>query len=233
VSTARAGLRAAPAASASARRWPWPSRSGPDLLLLDEPTNHLDIDGIEQLEADDRRRGARQPRGDRHHARPPLPRPRRHRIVELDRGALHSYPGNFTQFEARKQKELQAEATARRRFDRFWAQEEAWIRKGIEARRTRNAGRVTRLQTLRSERAARRERIGTAKLALDAGSRSGKLVAELRGVSKSFGGRAIVRELDLDHPARRPAGADRAQRRRQEHAAQVDPRRTGAGCRHG
>jgi ATP-binding cassette subfamily F protein uup len=169
----------------------------PDLLLLDEPTNHLDIDGIEQLEE----MIVAEARGSRAaivitHDRRFLDRVAT-RIVELDRGALDSYPGNFTRFEARKQTELEAEATARRRFDQFWAQEEAWIRKGIEARRTRNAGRVTRLQRLRNERAARRERIGTAKLALDAGGRSGKLVAELRGVGKSFGGRAIVRDLDL------------------------------------
>ncbi len=169
----------------------------PDLLLLDEPTNHLDIDAIEQLE----QMIVAEARGRRAaivitHDRRFLDRVAT-RIVELDRGALHSYPGNFTQFEARKQTELEAEATARRRFDRFWAQEEAWIRKGIEARRTRNAGRVTRLEALRNERTARRERIGTAKLALDAGERSGRRVAELRGVSKSFGGRPIVRELDL------------------------------------
>jgi ATP-binding cassette subfamily F protein uup len=169
----------------------------PDLLLLDEPTNHLDIDGIEQVEEliADEARGGR--------AAIVITHDRRFldrvatRIVELDRGALHSYPGNFTQFEARKQVELDAEATSRRRFDKFWAQEEVWIRKGIEARRTRNAGRVRRLENLRGERAARRERIGTAKLALDAGERSGRRVAELRGVSKSFGGRAIVRDLDL------------------------------------
>ena len=169
----------------------------PDLWLLDEPTNHLDIDGIEQLEE----MIVAEARGSRAaivitHDRRFLDRVAT-RIVELDRGALHSYPGNFTQFEARKQVELEAEATARRKFDKFWSQEEAWIRKGIEARRTRNAGRVTRLAMLRNERSARRERIGTAKLALDAGERSGKRVAELRGVSKSFGGRPIVRSLDL------------------------------------
>ncbi len=169
----------------------------PDLLLLDEPTNHLDIDGIEQLEE----MIAAEARGSRAaivitHDRRFLDRVAT-RIVELDRGTLASYPGNFTRFEARKQTELQAEATARRRFDKFWAQEEVWIRKGIEARRTRNAGRVRRLEQLRNEREARRARIGTAKLALDTGRRSGKLVAELSAVSKSFGGRAIVRELDL------------------------------------
>jgi ABC transport system ATP-binding/permease protein len=169
----------------------------PNLMLLDEPTNHLDIDGIEQLED----MIVAEARGSRAaivitHDRRFLDRVAT-RIVELDRGALHSYPGNFTQFEARKQVELEAEATARRKFDKFWSQEEAWIRKGIEARRTRNAGRVTRLETLRSERGARRERIGTSRLALDSGERSGKLVAELRGVSKSFGDRAIVRNLEL------------------------------------
>jgi ATP-binding cassette subfamily F protein uup len=93
--------------------------------------------------------------------------------------------------------ELAAEAVQRRKFDRFWAEEEAWIRKGIEARRTRNEGRVRRLEHLREERAARRERLGSVKLSLSSGQRSGKLVAELKGVSKSFGGRAIVRDLEL------------------------------------
>jgi ATP-binding cassette subfamily F protein uup len=168
-----------------------------DLWLFDEPTNHLDIDGIEQLETliNQQARGRR--------AAIVITHDRRFldrvttRIVELDRGTLASYPGNFSQFEARKAAELEAETTARRRFDRFWAQEEVWIRKGIEARRTRNAGRVRRLERLRDERTARRERLGTAKLALDAGSRSGRLVAELRGVSKSFAGRVLVRDLDL------------------------------------
>jgi len=169
----------------------------PDLWLFDEPTNHLDIEAIEQLEE----MIVAEARGSRAaivitHDRRFLDRVAT-RIVELDRGTLHSYPGNFGQFEARKQMELEAEVTAQRRFDKFWAQEEVWIRKGIEARRTRNAGRVRRLESLRDERAARRERIGTARLALDAGERSGKLVAELRGVSKSFGGRPIVRDLDL------------------------------------
>src|SRR6185295_7489926 len=93
--------------------------------------------------------------------------------------------------------ELAAEETARRRFDKFWAQEEAWIRRGIEARRTRNQGRVTRLENLRRERTARRDRIGNVKLAIDAGGRSGRLVAELEGVSKSFGARTIVKDLSL------------------------------------
>ena len=165
----------------------------PDLLLLDEPTNHLDIDGIERLEQLLIKRGACIVIT---HDRRFLDRVAT-RIVELDRGALRGYPGNYTAFEARKRDELAAEDAARRRFDKFWAQEEAWIRKGIEARRTRNAGRVSRLEHLRVERAARRERIGNINLRLDAGARSGKLVAELNGVCKSFGARVIVRDLDL------------------------------------
>jgi ATP-binding cassette subfamily F protein uup len=119
------------------------------------------------------------------------------RILELDRGMLRSYPGNYSAYERVKADELAAEAVQRRKFDRFWAEEEAWIRKGIEARRTRNEGRVRRLEHLREERAARRERLGSVKLSLSSGQRSGKLVAELKGVSKSFGGRAIVRDLEL------------------------------------
>ena len=101
-------------------------------------------------------------------------------ILELDRGDLRTYPGNFEAYEKRKNEELEAEEKARSQFDKFWAQEEVWIRKGIEARRTRNEGRVRRLEQIRREREARRDRIGTAKLALDAGGKSGKMVAELR-----------------------------------------------------
>ena len=103
------------------------------------------------------------------------------RIVELDRGLLRGYPGNYTDFERRKEGELAAEAVARRKFDKFWREEEAWIRRGIEARRTRNEGRVTRLMRLREERAARRDRVGKVNLSVASGGRSGKLVAELVG----------------------------------------------------
>ncbi len=165
----------------------------PELLLLDEPTNHLDIEGIVQLEA----LVLRQPSAIVvTHDRAFLDRVAT-RIAELDRGLLRSYPGNFSAYERLKADELAAEAVAERRFDKFWAQEEAWIRKGIEARRTRNEGRVRRLERLRAERAARRERLGALKLSLGAGERSGKLVAELVGVSKSFAGRPIVQNLDL------------------------------------
>ncbi len=165
----------------------------PDLLLLDEPTNHLDIAAIETLEdLVVRAKAALVITHDRRF----LDRVAT-RIVELDRGQLRSYPGNFAAFEARREQELAAEATTRRKFDKFWAQEEAWIRRGIEARRTRNAGRVERLQQLRRERDARRERQGTARLALDAGARSGKLVAELEHVNKTFGDKVVVHDLSL------------------------------------
>ena len=91
------------------------------------------------------------------------------RIIELDRGVLRSYPGNFAAYEQRKDEELAAEDTARRRFEKFWQQEEVWIRKGVEARRTRNEGRVRRLEQLRIERATRRDRLGNIRLTLNAG----------------------------------------------------------------
>jgi ATP-binding cassette subfamily F protein uup len=165
----------------------------PELLLLDEPTNHLDLDGILQLESF----LAKQPAAIVvTHDRAFLDRFAT-RIAEIDRGLLRSYTGNFSAYEHLKADELAAEAVAERRFEKFWAQEEAWIRRGIEARRTRNEGRVTRLERLREERAARRERIGSVKLSVGAGQRSGKLVAELAGVTKSFAGRPVVRDLDL------------------------------------
>ena len=143
------------------------------LMLLDEPTNHLDMTAIALLEAACRD----ELRNQRSlvvitHDRAFLDNVAT-RIVELDRGALRSYPGNFSAYEARKEEELAAEALERRRFDKFWAQEEVWIRKGIEARRTRNEGRVRRLEALRRERAARREQMGSIRLAIDAGERSG------------------------------------------------------------
>ena len=163
----------------------------PDLMLLDEPTNHLDIDGITLLEDLLLKAGALIVIT---HDRAFLDRVA-NRIVELDRGLLRSYPGNYSAWEGRRATELAAEETAARKFDRFWAQEEAWIRKGIEARRTRNAGRVSRLESLRVERSARRDRLGNVKLTLDAGERSGKLVAELTDVGKRFGDKVLVDRL--------------------------------------
>src|SRR5918994_764264 len=165
----------------------------PDLLLLDEPTNHLDIDGITALEE-------LLLKGPTSivitHDRAFLDRVVT-RIVELDRGLLRSFPGNFATYEVRKGEQLAAEEVANRKFDKFWAQEEVWIRRGVEARRTRNEGRVRRLESLREQRAARREQVGSVKLTLDSGERSGKLVAELTDVAKSFGDRPIVRDLSM------------------------------------
>lgn len=168
-----------------------------DLLLLDEPTNHLDIEGILILEDLIKN----QYRGSKSlmvitHDRAFLDSVST-RIIELDRGVLRSYPGNFEAYENRKEQELYAEDIARRKFDKFWAQEEVWIRKGIEARRTRNEGRVRRLERLREERAARRDRLGQINLNIDAGMKSGKIVAELEKVSLSFGDKVIVKDLDF------------------------------------
>lgn len=165
----------------------------PDLLLLDEPTNHLDIEAIERLEQLLLNVPAAIVIT---HDRAFLDRVTT-RIIELDRGVLRSYPGSFTAYERRKGEELAAEEAARRRFEKFWRQEEAWIRKGVEARRTRNEGRVHRLERLRLERAARRDRLGNIRLTLDAGERSGDLVAELDAVSKRFGARPLIEGLSL------------------------------------
>ena len=166
----------------------------PDLLLLDEPTNHLDVDAILILE----NLFSKQASGIViTHDRAFLDRVAT-RILELDRGVLRSFSGGFSSYLEQKEKDLVTEALANRKFDRFWAQEEAWIRKGIEARRTRNEGRVKRLEQLREERAARRARGGGVKLAVGSEQRSGKLVAELTDVSKSFSGSdSIVKKLNL------------------------------------
>jgi len=165
----------------------------PDLLLLDEPTNHLDIAGIELLEELLKRvPSAMLVTHDRFFLDKSVTR-----IVELDRGVLRSFPGNFSTYQRVRAEQLAAERSAARKFDKFWAQEEVWIRKGVQARRTRDEGRVRRLEQLRRDREARRDRMGTVKLSLDAGERSGKLVAELEGVSKAFDGRPIVRDLSL------------------------------------
>lgn len=168
-----------------------------DLLLLDEPTNHLDIDGIlilEELIKNEYRNSKSLMVIT--HDRAFLDSVST-RIVELDRGILRCYPGNFDSYESRKEQELIAEDIARRKFDKFWAQEEVWIRKGIEARRTRNEGRVRRLERLREERAARRDRLGQINLNIDAGMKSGKIVAELENVSLSFGDKTIVKNLNF------------------------------------
>jgi ATP-binding cassette subfamily F protein uup len=163
----------------------------PDLLLLDEPTNHLDIAAIETLQELLGEVGAALIIT---HDREFLDRVAG-RIVELDRGVLRSYQGNFARYQELKDLELASESASNARFDKLLAQEEVWIRKGVEARRTRNEGRVLRLEQLRRERAARRERIGRVNLQVDSGERSGKLVAELEDVSLSFGELRVIDRL--------------------------------------
>ena len=166
--------------------------SAPDLLLLDEPTNHLDINAITWLEkyllgyngavmfiTHDRtfvRRLAT-------------------RIVELDRGKLTSFPGDFDAYLRKKEELLDIEERALAKFDKKLAEEEAWIRRGIKARRTRNEGRVRALQALRKEKAERLEAQGKARFSLDAGAVSGKLVVDVRRVGFGYGENTIIRDL--------------------------------------
>jgi ATP-binding cassette subfamily F protein uup len=164
----------------------------PDVLLLDEPTNHLDLDSIEWLEG-----LLVEFKGSIitiTHDRAFLDRVAT-RIVELDRGRLLSYPGNFAAYLTQKEEQLAQEAVINARFDKLLAQEEVWIRKGVEARRTRAQGRITRLDRLRANREARRETLGSVNMDVASGAASGKLVAELTHISKSFGERVIVRDF--------------------------------------
>lgn len=164
----------------------------PDVLLLDEPTNHLDLDSISWLEG-----LLKEYTGSViliTHDRAFLDNVST-QIVELDRGILRSYPGNFSAYEVLKEQELNAESLANARADKLLAQEEVWIRKGVEARRTRSVARIARLENLRASRAQRRDAMGQVKLAVSAGERSGKIVADLQNVSKSYGDRAIVRDF--------------------------------------
>ena len=170
----------------------------PDVLLLDEPTNHLDIEAIEWLqELLVQWRGAGSGSASSgglvlvSHDRAFIDAVAT-RIIELDRGVLRSYPGNFAAFEAAKARELENEALANARADKLLAQEEVWVRKGVEARRTRSVGRVARLQALRAQRAARRDQLGQVRLELDAGLPPGKIVAELSEVSMRFGERTLI-----------------------------------------
>ncbi|MBL8362212.1 MAG: ATP-binding cassette domain-containing protein [Rubrivivax sp.] len=163
----------------------------PDVLLLDEPTNHLDIGAIEWLQ--ELLRDSRATVAGNQSALVFVSHDRAFidtvatRIVELDRGVLRSYPGRYADFEATRLRELESEALARAREDKLLAQEELWIRKGVEARRTRSVGRVARLVRLREERAARREQLGRVRLELDAGLSPGKIVAELTDVTLRVG----------------------------------------------
>jgi ATP-binding cassette subfamily F protein uup len=152
----------------------------PDVLLLDEPTNHLDLDAIAWLE--ELLRNFAGAAIVVTHDRAFLDNVAT-RILELDRGVLRSYPGNYAAYERQKEEELAAEALARARADKLLAQEEVWVRQGVEARRTRSVARVERLQRLRAARRERRESLGQVRLELDSGVPSGKIVAELRDVS--------------------------------------------------
>jgi ATP-binding cassette subfamily F protein uup len=166
--------------------------SAPDVLLLDEPTNHLDFTSIMWLEG-----LLRDFKGSVlfiTHDRSFLDNVAT-RIVELDRGRLLSYPGNFTTYQTRKAEQLEVEEIENAKFDKFLAQEEVWIRKGVKARRTRDEGRVRRLERLREQRAVRRDQQGQVTLQVSAGDRSGKIVAELENVSKVYGEKVIVRDF--------------------------------------
>jgi ATP-binding cassette subfamily F protein uup len=158
--------------------------SKPDVLLLDEPTNHLDLDAIEWLQ--DLLKDWRGALVFISHDRAFIDAVAS-RIVELDRGVLRSYPGAYSAFEQARERELDAQALANARADKLLAQEEVWIRKGVEARRTRSVSRVARLQALRQQRAQRREQLGQVRLELDSGAPSGKIVAELQDVSLRHG----------------------------------------------
>ena len=163
--------------------------SAPDVLLLDEPTNHLDFTSIQWLEG-----LLRDFKGSVlfiTHDRSFLDNVAT-RIIELDRGKLLSYPGNFSAYQTRKAEQLEIEEVENAKFDKFLAQEEVWIRKGVKARRVRDEGRVRRLEALRVQRVARREQQGQVKLDVGSGERSGKIVADMENVSKAYGDKVIV-----------------------------------------
>ncbi|UJB20962.1 MULTISPECIES: ATP-binding cassette domain-containing protein [Lysobacter] len=166
--------------------------SAPDLLLLDEPTNHLDIEAIDWLEqflkswqgallfvTHDRR----------------FLRALATRIVEIDRGQVTSWPGDWANYERRREERLNAEAQENARFDKLLAQEEVWIRQGIKARRTRDEGRVRRLKAMRNERQARRDTVGNVRMDLAQSEASGRKVIEAKNVSFDYGGKPLLRDL--------------------------------------
>jgi ATP-binding cassette subfamily F protein uup len=161
----------------------------PDMLLLDEPTNHLDLDSIQWLE--DLLIDFKGSMVVITHDRTFLDRVST-RIVELDRGHLYSYQGNFQQYLLTKEAELAAQAVTQAKADKLLAQEEVWVRRGVEARRTRSVARIARLEKLRSARQARRNTMGQVKASVDAGLPSGKIVAELSDVTLAYGDKKVV-----------------------------------------
>ena len=164
----------------------------PDLLLLDEPTNHLDIEGIQWLE--EFLRGWNGSLLFITHDRAFLQNLAT-RIVELDRGALTSWPGDYANYLVKREERLAIEAEHNAKFDKKLAQEEVWIRQGIKARRTRNEGRARALQALRNERRQRREQQGKARLEMSQADASGKLVVEVEGATVGYGGAPIIRDF--------------------------------------
>jgi ATP-binding cassette subfamily F protein uup len=166
--------------------------AAPDVLLLDEPTNHLDLDSIEWLEQllIDFKGSVVTITHDRSFLNRVATR-----IVELDRGKLGSYPGNFEQYLLQKEEQLAQEAVISAKADKLLAQEEIWIRKGVEARRTRSQSRISRLEALRASRTARREVQGSVNMDVASGQSSGKIVAELAGATKSFGEKTVIRNF--------------------------------------
>ncbi len=166
--------------------------TSPDVLLLDEPTNHLDLDSIEWLEQllIDFKGSIITITHDRSFLDKVATR-----IVELDRGRLLTYPGNFSQYQLQKEEQSAQEAVINAKADKLLAGEEVWIRKGVEARRTRSQSRIGRLEALRAQREARRDAVGRVKLDVASGAPTGKIVAELTEVNKSFGGKVIAKNF--------------------------------------
>jgi ATP-binding cassette subfamily F protein uup len=166
--------------------------TSPDVLLLDEPTNHLDLDSIEWLEQllIDFKGSIITITHDRTFLDKVATR-----IVELDRGRLLSYPGNFGQYQQQKEEQLAQEAVINAKADKLLAGEEVWVRKGVEARRTRSQSRIARLEALRARREARREAVGRVKLDVSSGAPTGKIVAELTDVDKAFGDKVIAKKF--------------------------------------
>ncbi|WP_154116111.1 ABC transporter ATP-binding protein [Vibrio cincinnatiensis] len=167
----------------------------PDVLLLDEPTNHLDVTTIEWLEGflKDFRGSIIFISHDRTFIKAMATR-----ILDLDRGKLNSFPGNYDQYLVEKEEQLRVEEMQNAEFDKKLAQEEIWIRQGIKARRTRNEGRVRALKQLRQERSERREVQGKVNLKIDDGSRSGKIVFEAENLNFSIQGKPIVRNFSFN-----------------------------------
>ena len=201
----------------------------PDVLLLDEPTNHLDLDSIAWLE--ELLRGFKGSVMVVTHDRAFLDAVAT-RILELDRGTIRSYPGNFSAYERLKDEQLAADALASARADKLLAQEEVWVRKGVEARRTRSVARIERLQKLRAQRRARRESLGQVRLEIDSGLPSGKIVAELRDVTMTFGEGAerktIVKDFSATILRGDKVGLIGPNGVRQDDIAEADPRRARA-----